>query len=342
VTPADRPAGVVVSDASGATPTPTPRSAGPSSLRRASTVQERRLAEAAVLLVMVFWAGNFIAIKGSLDVLPPVGFTFLRFVIASLTLLLLLRWREGSVRLARRDVPRIALLGALGFGLYQILWTSALGEIRAGDSAVLIATTPVLTALLAIVLGADALTPVRLVGAVLSFAGVAIVVAAGGQGLGLDGSLPGYLVTLLAAASWAVYTVLGVPILRDNSPLRLTTWATIAGTLVMLPLALAQLSSVDPAKLRVETGLAVLYSATLAAGVGNVVVLHGVHLLGPTRVSALQTLVPALAVVLAAIVLHEPITPGQVVGGAVILLGVALTRRRSWPTRFRPRLSSAG
>ena len=61
------------------------------------------------------------------------------------------------------------------------------------------------------------------------------------------------------------------------------------------------------------------------------VVFHGVKLLGPTRVTALQFLVPALAVVLAAIFLGEPIRPIQVVGGVVILAGVALLRRGSWP-----------
>ena len=55
-------------------------------------------------------------------------------------------------------------------------------------------------------------------------------------------------------------------------------------------------------------------------------VLNGIGQLGPTRVTALQTLVPALAVVLAFIVLGEPIRLGQVVGGAIIVSGVALTR----------------
>ena len=59
--------------------------------------RERRLAEVGVLAVMVLWAANFIVVKSAVAVLPPVGFTFLRFVIASATLLLLLRWREGSI-----------------------------------------------------------------------------------------------------------------------------------------------------------------------------------------------------------------------------------------------------
>jgi drug/metabolite transporter (DMT)-like permease len=79
--------------------------------------------------------------------------------------------------------------------------------------------------------------------------------------------------------------------------------------------------------------LAVIYAGTLAAGLANVIIFQGVKLLGPTRVTSLQSLVPALAVVLAAIFLDEPIRPSQILGGAVILVGVALLRRGSWPGR---------
>ncbi|HET7030615.1 MAG TPA: DMT family transporter, partial [Candidatus Limnocylindrales bacterium] len=93
---------------------------------RATSAGEHRLAEASVLVVMVLWAANFIVVKSAVAVLPPVGFTFLRFAIASVTLMALLRWREGSVALPRRDLLGMAGLGALGFGIYQILWTTGL------------------------------------------------------------------------------------------------------------------------------------------------------------------------------------------------------------------------
>ena len=72
----------------------------------------------------------------------------------------------------------------------------------------------------------------------------------------------------------------------------------------------------------------------------NIVVFNGVRLLGPTRVIELQALVPAFAVVLAFIFLGEPIRPAQVVGGAIILAGVALTRR-SPGRRDRPGVPAA-
>jgi len=281
-------------------------------------------------MVMVFWAGNFIVVKGAIGILPPVGFTFLRFALAAVSLLALLRWREGAIRLPRGDVVQIALLGIVGFGCYQIIWSVALQTIPAGDSALLIATTPVITALLAVITGADAPNPIKLLGALVSFLGVAVVIGAG-QGLDLGVSLLGDLLTLVAAVCWAVYTVFGAGILRRHSPLVATTWAIVAGTLFMAPVGLAQLATVDLGVIGPPVILAVAYAGIVAAGFSNVIVFNGLKLLGPTRVSALQSLVPAIAVVLAAIFLGEAIRPVQVAGGMVILAGVALLRRGAWP-----------
>ena len=283
---------------------------------------------------MVFWAGNFIVVKGAIEVLPPVGFTFLRYLIAAITLLILLRWREGAIRLPRGDTLKIFGLGIVGFGCYQILWPVALQSIPAGDSALLIAATPVITALLAMAIGADTPNAVKLIGAFIPFAGVALVIGAG-QGLSLGVSLTGDVLTLIAAACWAVYTVFGATILRRHSALVTTTWAIVAGTLFIAPLGIAQLVTSDLSGFGPPVLLAILYSGTLAAGFANVIVFHGVKLLGPTRVNALQFLVPVLAVAMAAVFLDEPIRGIQLVGGAIILAGVALLRRGSWPGRER-------
>jgi drug/metabolite transporter (DMT)-like permease len=303
--------------------------------RPASTVRERRLAELGVLLVTLVWASNFIVVKGAVEILPPIAFSFLRYCIAAITLLILLRWREGEIRLPHGDIRRIFVLGAIGFGCYQILWPVALQTIPAGDSALLIATTPVLTALLAMAVGADKPNVVKLVGAFVSFAGVALVIAAG-QRIELGTSLVGDGLTLVAAGCWAVYTVFGARVLRRHSPLVTTTWAIVAGTVFLAPLGIAQLLSADMTGALSDAApvaLAIVYSGTIAAGFANVIVFHGVKLLGPTRVTALQFLVPALAVAMAAVFLGEAIRPIQIVGGVVILAGVALLRRGSWPGR---------
>ncbi|MEO7664596.1 MAG: DMT family transporter, partial [Candidatus Limnocylindrales bacterium] len=240
-------------------------------------------------------------------------------------LLLVLRWREGSIRMPFREAAPIMGLGALGFGLYQILWPTALQRIPAGDSAFLIATTPVLTALFATLAGSDTLTRRKLVGALVSFAGVGIVIAFG-PGLGLGASLVGDLLTLAAAVCWAIYTSWGAPILAEHSPLRTTAWAMVGGSIVLAPIGLWQASSANWGAVSQGAWVGFLYSSLLAAGIANVVVFHGISLLGPTRITAFQFLVPFIAVVLGALFLAEAIQPAQLVGGAVILAGVSITR----------------
>ncbi len=316
-------------------PTPAGRPAGVRLFR------DRRLTEIAVIAVMVFWAANFIVVKDIIGVLPPVAFTFLRYFLAALALLAILRWSEGEVRLPRPGAGRILLLGGLGFGIYQMLWTVGLQSIPAGDSALLIAASPVLTAVIAVMIGTDTLNARKAVGVVLSFAGVVLVIAAG-VGIELTGSPIGFALTMGAALCWATYTAFGAKVLRRHSPLVLTTWATIGGTLVLAPVGLGQLLA--PGALGPEQAaslpkivFAVAFSGLLAAALANVVVFEGVGLLGPTRVMTLQSLVPAMAVVLAFIFLSEPIRPVQIVGGAVIIVGVALTRWHSRGPAVAPR-----
>jgi len=284
-----------------------------------------RVAEFGVLLVVAAWAANFIVVKAANQQIPPIAFAFLRFSEAAALLLLLLRWREGSVLMPVRQVGPIMLLGAIGFGLYQILWPTALQSIPAGDSAFLIAATPVLTVLFAALAGSDTLTRRKLVGALISFVGVGIVVA-GGPGLGLGASLVGDLLTLLAAVCWAVYTSWGAPILASHSSLRTTAWAMVGGSLVLAPIGLWQAAGTDWGAVSAGAWVGFAYSALIAAGIANVVVFHGVRLLGPTRITGLQFLVPFIAVLLGAAFLSEPIQAAQLAGGAVIVIGVAITR----------------
>jgi len=277
-------------------------------------------------------------VKAANREIPPIAFAFIRFSAAALVLLVVLRWREGTIRMPLRRLAPILGLGAVGFGLYQILWPTALQTIPAGDSAFLIAATPVLTALFASMAGSDTLTPRKLIGAVISFVGVGIVVA-GGPGLGLGTSLVGDALTLAAAVCWAVYTSWGAPILASVSPLRMTAWAMVGGSLVLAPIGLIQAAGANWGAVTGGAWAGLVYSTLIPAGVANVVVFNAIKLLGPTRITALQFLVPFIALLMGAAFLSEAVQPAQIAGGAVIILGVAVTRAYGAPGRLGRRLA---
>jgi len=290
---------------------------------------------------VLVWSANFVVVKAAIGVLGPLTFTTARYAVAAITLLLLSRWRFGAVRRPGRFTLRLLGLGMLGFGGYQVLWTLGLTQITAGDSALIIAASPVLTVLLAGAVGMDRVTTPKVAGALIAFAGVAVVVAAGHE-LSLGASLIGDLLTLGAAVLWAIYTVVGTRMLRQVDPLQATAWAVLGGTLFLLPFGLFNVMTSPPAVVSLPAVVALLYSGALAAAVANVLVFNAIRLIGPARVTVSQFLVPAGAVVLGAIFLAEPVGVAQVVGGAIIVLGVWLTRRPSiLPASWRARQRSA-
>ncbi len=302
----------------------------------------RRLAEAGVLLTILIWSLNFVVVKVAIGALGPMTFTGTRFVIASLTLLAILRWRNGTVRPPAGRTLQLLGLGAIGFGVYQVLWTFGLTRIGAGELALIVATSPVLVALLAGAVGMDVLSAPKLAGALIAFAGVAVVIA-GGRDLSLGSSLIGDALTLGAAIAWAVYTVGGTRILRHVDPLEATTWTVVGGSLILVPLGVLEAATRPSDGMSPAMLLALLYSGMLAVGISNVLVFNAVRFVGPTRASAMQLLLPAGAVALGALLLDEPVGLPQVVGGVVIVLGVWLTRRPVVaPAAIRARLSSTG
>jgi drug/metabolite transporter (DMT)-like permease len=293
---------------------------------RTAAARERRLAELGVLLVVALWSVNFVVVKAAVTSLGPLTFALARYLVACITLFLLIRWRLGPVVPPRRVVLALVGLGFIGVGGYQVLFTTGITMISAGDSSLIIAATPVLTVLLAGLVGLDRLTTPKLVGALIAFAGVALVVVASHE-VTLGSSLAGDAMTLLAAVLWACYTVIGTRMLRQVDPLQATAWAVLGGTLVLVPFGIAELAVRPVPPVTPGAVAAVLFSGTLAAGVANVLVFHAIRLVGPSRVTAAQFLVPAGAVLLGAIFLAEPIGWPQVVGGLVIVAGVWLTRR---------------
>jgi drug/metabolite transporter (DMT)-like permease len=303
---------------------------------------ERRIAEAGVLVTVLIWSGNFVVVKAAIGAVGPLTFTACRYGVAAATLFLLLRWRRGTIHWPGRLGLQVVGLGMLGFGGYQVLWTVGLTQITAGDSALIIAASPVVTALLAGALRLDRLTPPKLAGAIVAFAGVSIVIGAG-HDVRLGASLAGDALTLCAAGLWALYTVAGARVLRRIDPLGATAWAVLGGFVVLLPVGVWELVTSPPAAVGAPALAAILYSGMLAAGIANVLVFNAIRLVGPTRASAMQLLVPAGAVALGAIALGEPVGLAQVLGGVVIVIGLSITRSaRVIPASLRARVRTAG
>ena len=151
------------------------------------------------------------------------------------------------------------------------------------------------------------------------------------HGFGFTGASGGDLMTFVATVCWACYVAFGAPVLRRHSPLKTATWAIGFGCLGMLPLAVAELPQFEPSHISLVTVALFAFCALLPAAAANVVVFSAIKVLGPTRVMFFQFLVPAFAVIMAALFLGESIVIGQVLGGIVIVAGILAARLGSRP-----------
>jgi drug/metabolite transporter (DMT)-like permease len=282
--------------------------------------------EASLLLAVLFLGTNPVAVKVAVAEFPPIPFVAMRFTLAGLLLFVLvalLEPREG--RPGRRDLLSLAAVGLVGVGANNIAFTLGVSMTTASETALIYAAVPIWGILLGLALGLERPTRWGILGVCLAFLGVAVVVYGGLTG---STSLLGNLLVVVATVCWGSYAVLSLPLLRRYSPLVVASYTMLFGGLGALPLALPGFLDAGWVEASARTWEALAYSTLLVAAFGFWAWQRGVSQVGANRVLVYQYLITLVGVAAGVLLLGESLTANKVLGGAVILLGVYLARRR--------------
>jgi drug/metabolite transporter (DMT)-like permease len=278
---------------------------------------------AAPLAVALIWGVNVPVMKAALSAVHPFAFNALRLTLSALAL-------GVADRLERRGrpAPPTPWLAVIGLGLltsllYQVLFVEGIARTSATHTGFLIASGPLWTALIARALGVERPGPRAWLALAVAFVGTCLVASAR-EGAGA--TLRGNLLLLLAMIAWALGTVLSRPVLSTFPATRLA----FLFTCVALPghwlLALPHVRTAL-AGLGLAGWSAVAYSGLLSTGIAYSLWNQSVLRIGPARTSALNNLVPLIALTLAWAFLGERPGGVQLAGGALVLAGIALLRR---------------
>jgi drug/metabolite transporter (DMT)-like permease len=283
-----------------------------------------------LLFVAVAWGINFSAVKFALTDFHPLGFTVIRFALASLFLFAVMGVSHESFSIDRRDSFAIVKLGFLGITLYNIFFMYGLRYTTAANSALLISLSPLFAALTQAFLGKERLTAPIGAGLVLASFGVLLIIRSHDVDLSFSLSrMTGDFLTLCATLTWTLYTIMAKPLLEKYSALKITAHSMFAGSLLLLPASIPGLCNQSWSAISMLSWFALAFAAFIAAGIAYVFWYNGVKALGVTRTMVYHYIMPFAAVLFAAVVLGEKITRFQIVGGASILLGVYLVQLRT-------------
>ncbi len=278
-------------------------------------------------LTMLLWGGTFISGRMLAETVAPASAAFLRFAIASLTLLLLTRLMKGGLQRPQRGhwLP-LVLLGATGVFSYNVCFFIGLKHITAGRAALFVACTPLVITLLSLIFQKERLPLLGFIGILLSLTGAVFVISNGHPATLLQGSFGiGELALLGCVLSWAAYTLIGRSILTSLTPLASVCYSSIIGAILLLPPALqAGLARTIPS-LSSTDWFNLAYLGMGGTAIGFSLYYQGIQRIGATRAGVFINLVPLFALLLSWLLLAEVIRYSVLAGGLLVLTGVSLT-----------------
>jgi drug/metabolite transporter (DMT)-like permease len=283
-----------------------------------------------MVLVTLLWAAFFVSGKLAVAEAGPLAVAALRFAMAGTVLAVWLVAKEkGAFRLSGKDWVLALGLGATGVVAYNWLTFVGLTLAPATDGAMISPSlNPVLTVLLAALWFHEPLVKRKMAGIVLAIGGLALIF--GGPMLAADttpGRLLGDLLLLGSGVAWSAYTLIGKASAGRFSSLASTTYGSVLGGLMLLPLAWGPLqavrwSALSPAFWGHITFLAL--GSTIAA---FMLFQSSIRLVGAANTVSYLPLIPIFGVLMGVIFLHERPGPLQVAGLIVAIAGVWLANR---------------
>jgi drug/metabolite transporter (DMT)-like permease len=287
-----------------------------------------------MLLAITIWGINFTAVKVALGSMEPLAFNAVRFSLATVVTFAVLGWQAratGHPELMRRprsrDLRAIALISFLGNSVYQVLFAHGMLRTSPGNASLIMATAPIWVAILGFALRIERINRLMFAGILLSFAGIVLLVTGGGTVQVNSANIVGDLLILGCAVLWAVYTVASKPLLTRLSPLGMTAWSMLAGTIPLILFAIPDLQRQDWSAVEPIAWAALFYSAVLSVAIGYVIWYASVQRVGSARTAVYSNLTPVVAILFAWVTLGTKLAPIQLLGGAIVLLGLVVTRR---------------
>lgn len=277
----------------------------------------------AIAVTILAWASAFIVIRGTAPYFSGGALALGRLAVGTLLLGIVVLVGRRWVAPNRREWLQIAGFGVFWFGAYNIALNIAEQTLDAGTAAMIVNIGPILIALGAGLFLGEGIPKWLAIGAGVAFIGV-VLIGLGTSGVSLGGV--GVLWALLAAVTYAAGVLLQKPALKRLPNAQVTWLGCVIGFIVCLPFTGDLITGVRDAP--TEAVLGMLYLGVVPTALAFSTWAYALSRMPAGQLGVTTYIVPPLAVVLGFLIFGEVPAVIAIIGGAICLVGVALSRRR--------------
>ena len=288
-----------------------------------------RQAYAMLVVTQFLWASALIVARGVHEELPPIAFSFWRWVAAvALMSPLALPLLKGAWPDVKTKFAKIFSLGCfLALGSTGLIW--AVQFTTATNASLVAACQPIVTAMVAWAILKDRLNLLQLIGVIAALSGVAVMVSRMQLDVILGLSFnPGDAIMLAAVCCYAFYTVNLHRWLSGTHPLLMLFLAALTGTLVLIPFTIAEAAMVGTMTISWRTIGAILFMALVPTMLATTMWNAALGVVGPNKATIFMNLLPIFGILLGVALLDELLFRYHLVGAALVCAGISLMVKR--------------
>lgn len=278
-----------------------------------------------VILTMTFWAISYVWIKIVYELYQPVTVVFLRLIIGSLFLLLLITLLKRKEKIRRQDWKFFILLSLVQPFLYFLCESYGLKYVSPTVAAVIVSTIPLITPFAAVWVLKEKISALNILGLIISFGGVLLVIIK--KDFTLSASPIGLLLLLGSVAAGVIYTTTVKKVTQRYNALTIVTIQNILGIFWFLPLFLIfDLNHFLAAAPRFKPIVVLLLLALLPTALAFVLFAYAIKRLGAAKTSMFGNIMPVLTAIFAWLILGEHLTTQMSIGILVVISGLFISQ----------------
>ncbi|MGY2373057.1 DMT family transporter [Pseudomonas sp. SDO524_S393] len=283
-------------------------------------------------VVTMIWGGTFVAGRYLTGVVDPLLAASLRFILASLALLLFMAVARVPLAFpSRRQLAQLTVLGFFGIFFYNLCFFYGLQNINASRASLIVALNPAVIGLASWWLFKERLGRSKIMGIALCLAGAAMVIVSRNPQVLQDASdhWEGDALIAGCVVAWGIYSLYSRGLNQSLGPLQTVAWSVWLGTLMLCATTwVTGHFTIDGLNaLHAPQLLSLVYLGVLGSALAYIGYYEGIRRIGATRAGVFIALNPLTAVICGAVLLGEQLTPPMLLGGVVILLGICLCNK---------------